>query len=159
VVVNGSVSGRKLVMSGVQHGSLLGPILPTTFISGNYSGAECTEAEFSVNRGATGKKGTGKKVFSRTCADRTRGNGFKLKEGRFRLGIRKKSVTVRVVRPWNRLSRDVVDSPSLETFMARLDQALGNTMEMWCPRALQGSWTTWPSEGPPNSKDSMILWY
>ena len=47
-------------------------------------------------------------------------------EGRFRLDIRKKSLTVRVVRHWNGLSRDVVDAPSLETFKTRLDQVLGN---------------------------------
>jgi len=55
-----------------------------------------------------------------------RGNGFKLKEVRFWLDIKKKSLTVRVVRHWNRLPRDVIDAQSLETFKARLDQALGN---------------------------------
>ncbi|KFQ48684.1 hypothetical protein N334_12378, partial [Pelecanus crispus] len=55
-------------------------------------------------------------------------NGFKVKEGRFRLGIRKKSFMLRVVRHWHRLPREVADAPSLETSQARLDGALSNLL-------------------------------
>jgi len=58
--------------------------------------------------------------------DRMRGSGFKLKEGRFRLGIRKKLFTMRVVRHWNSSPREAVAAPSPEVFKARLDGALSN---------------------------------
>ena len=71
-------------------------------------------------------KGSYKKEGYRICCDRTMESAFKLTEGRLRLDVMKKSFTVRVVRHWNRLPRDVVDSPSLETIKVRLDQALRN---------------------------------
>jgi len=64
--------------------------------------------------------------FSEACCDKTRSNGFKLREGRFRLDIRKKFFIIRLAKPWHRFPREVVDAPSLETFKARLDGALSN---------------------------------
>jgi len=73
-----------------------------------------------------GYKKAGEGLFTRACCNRTSVNGFKLKEGMFRLDIRKKFFTMRVVRHWNRLSREAVDAPSLAVFKARLDGALSN---------------------------------
>ncbi|KFU86978.1 hypothetical protein M959_12395, partial [Chaetura pelagica] len=52
-------------------------------------------------------------------------NGSKLEEGRFKLDIRRKLFSVKVVRHWHRLLREAVDVPSLEVFKAMLDGALG----------------------------------
>ena len=71
-------------------------------------------------------KKEGSQLFERADNSRTRGNRFKLKEGRLRLNIGGKFFTMRVVRCWIRLSRELVDAPSLEVLKARLDGALGS---------------------------------
>ncbi|GAB0206518.1 hypothetical protein GRJ2_003117400 [Grus japonensis] len=93
-------------------------------------------AAFQYLKGASRKDGEG--LLIRECSDRTRGNGFKLKEGRFRLDIRKKFFTVRVVRHWNRLPREVVEAP--EVFKARLDGALGNLVWWRVSLIMAGGW-------------------
>ncbi|GAB0193693.1 hypothetical protein GRJ2_001834600 [Grus japonensis] len=81
-------------------------------------------AAFQYLKGAEKKAGEG--LFTRACDDRTRGNGVKLKEGRFRVAVGKKLFMMRVVRHWNGLPREVVGALSLEVLKARLDGALSN---------------------------------
>jgi len=64
-------------------------------------------------------------LFERVDNGRTRGNGFKLKEGRLRLDVRRKFFTMTVGRCWNRLPREVVEASSMEGVKARWDGALG----------------------------------
>jgi len=67
---------------------------------------------FQYLKGAYRKDAEG--LLARICSDRKRANGFKLKEDRFRSDIRKKFFTMRVVRHWHRLPREVADAPSLQ---------------------------------------------
>ena len=65
------------------------------------------------------------RLFSIVCSNRTRGDSFKLKEGRLKTRY-KKFFTMRVMKHWYRLPGEVVDAPSLEAFKVRLDGALSN---------------------------------
>ena len=99
---------RKLVLFSLQKRRLRGDfIMAFQYLKGAY-------------------KQEGEQLFTRVDSGRTRGNGFKLRQGRFRLDIRRNFFTQRVMTHWNRLPKEAVDAPSLEAFRARLDVALGS---------------------------------
>ena len=83
-----------------------------------------SEVAFLYLKGAYKQKGEW--LFTRVNTGRTRGNGLKLRQGRFRLDMSRNFFTQRVMTRWNRLPKEAVDAPSLEAFKARLDVALGS---------------------------------
>ena len=77
---------------------------------------------------ARGSAEAGTHLFSVITSERTCGNGVKVRQGKFRLDIRKRFFTKRVVTHWNRLPREVVTAPSLLEYKERLDCALSHTV-------------------------------
>ena len=65
-------------------------------------------------------------IFERRLHAATRGHRYKLSVPRCRTELRRRFFSVRVVSVWNGLPGEVVGAGSLETFKAKLDEAVGD---------------------------------
>jgi len=92
---------------------------------------------------------------TRAGSDRSRGDGFGLKEGKFRSDLRKKFFPVRVVRTWLQLPREAVAAPSLAGLKSRLDGALSALG--WWKGSLPMVWNQMIFKVPSNPNHSLIL--
>lgn len=71
----------------------------------------------------SGCSGVRLSLISQVTSDNTKGNGLKLYQGRFGLDIRKNFFMGRVLKCWNRLPSEVVESPFLEILKKCVDMA------------------------------------
>jgi len=107
-------------------------------------------------------KQEGQWLFMRVDSDRARGNGFNLRQVRFRLDIRRKFFHAEGGDALNRLPKEVVDAPSLEPFKAGLDVARGSLVWWWATLHIAGGLDLNDCCGPFQPRpfhDSVILHY
>ena len=91
----------------------------------------------------------GEQLLILANSDKTRGKGFKLKEGRFRVEITRKFFTPRLVRHWHKLPKEAVDAPALKVFKARLEGRWAAWAGGWQPCTQQRFGTGWALKSLP----------
>ena len=82
-----------------------------------------------------------------------RGHSLKLTTQRSRLELRRNSFAVRVVKPWNSLSEEVVTSPSIRMFESRLDKIWNNHISASNGRI----WTQWTASYVQHTPMMMMM--